>query len=89
MLVDAALVKQALKGDPRAIELFYKRFEGWCLPGEAGQKIIIMINPQLSMDGKDGHLEVRKTKAQAISGSVEEIDVISTKSPEVIDIKED
>ncbi len=86
ILVDQALVRQALKGDPRAIDLFYRRFEGWCLPGEAGQKIIIMINPQL---GSGASIEVKRTKVQEISGSDAELDAISAKSPEVIDIKED
>ena len=46
--IDQALIGKSKKGDPRAIEIYYKRLEGWNPQGnQSHSHITININPVL------------------------------------------
>lgn len=46
--IDRALSNKAIKGDPRAIELWYKRMENWNIQQESqGNQVVVIINNEL------------------------------------------
>jgi hypothetical protein len=70
MDVDEALYKKALKGDPRAIELWYKHHEKW-LPSQesAVTNIQILFAPGMMSEEEQNIVQMKKIGPTQIEGS--------------------
>jgi hypothetical protein len=55
--IDQALIGKSKKGDPRAIELYYKRLEGWNPQGNQHHShITINLNPVMLKKGENSRV---------------------------------